>query len=113
MVAKTSPAPKAAAKLEAPQPGKCRRVINGKRHMAPVPTDHSNWTWCRACVDEHNAAKRKAAPKAKATPTKMPASKSKTPAAAVAAAAAKADSVDPMERELAAVKAMKDATAKA
>lgn len=101
-----------APKLEAPQPGKCRRVINGKRHMAPVPADHPNWTWCRACVDEHNAAKRKSAPKAEATPTKKSAAKSKTPAAAVAAAAAKADAVDPMERELTAVKAMKEAAAK-
>ena len=44
MATATKPAPK----LEAPQPGKCRRVINGKRHMAPVPTDHPNWTWCAA-----------------------------------------------------------------
>jgi hypothetical protein len=58
------------------------------------------------------AAKAKVAPKAKATTAKKPAAKPKTPAAAVAAAAAKVDAVDPMERELAAVKAMKDAAAK-
>ncbi len=98
-----------APRLEAPQSGKCRRVINGKRHMAPVPADHPNWTWCRACVDEDRAAKKAA--KSKTTPKAKTPAKSKTPAAAVAAAAAKVDA-DPMTRELAAVKAMKDAAAK-
>lgn len=58
----TKPASKAAPKLAAPVPGKCRRVINGKRHMAAVPTDHPNWTWCRPCVTAVAAEKRAASP---------------------------------------------------
>ncbi len=101
-------APKQTAKLDAPQPGKCRRVINGKRHMAPVPADKPNWTWCRACVDEHRAAtkiaksktpaKLKAAAKAAATPTRKPAPRpAKTPVARVAAIAAPQPKVTQVE----------------
>lgn len=48
--------------------GFCRRVVNGKFHNASVPADKPNWTWCRACVTDHAAAKRAEAGKAPAKP---------------------------------------------
>jgi hypothetical protein len=96
-----------------PAEGICRHRNDKKLYDCSNPVGKPGWTWCSDHVKAHAEAKRaaakkaapKPAPKPKATTAKRP------PRGKVVPLAADAAPLDPMDRELAAVKRMKEGEA--
>lgn len=93
-----------------PADGICRHRNAAKLYDCDRPVGKPTWTWCAAHVKAHAEAKRAAAKKSapKAARPARPATAKRPPKGKVVPLKADDAPLDPMERELAAVKEMKE-----
>lgn len=97
-----------------PAEGICRHRNAAKLYDCTNPVGKPGWTWCGDHVKAHAEAKRAAAKKAAPKPAAKPKATTakRPPRGTVVPLKADEAPLDPMTRELAAVKAMKESTAK-
>jgi hypothetical protein len=93
-----------------PAEGVCRHRNAAKLYDCDQPVGKPGWTWCAAHVKAHAEAKRSAAKKAAPKPAAKPkaVTAKRPPRGKVVPLATDAAPLDPMERELEAVAAMKE-----
>jgi hypothetical protein len=96
-----------------PAEGICRHRNAEKLYDCDRPVGKPGWTWCSEHVKAHAEAKRAAAKKAAPRASKPKAAAKRPPRGKVVPLKADEAPLDPMERELAAVKDMKERTASA